>query len=299
MTRIHGLMALALGGALVACTAGTSKFGSGGDGAGAAAGSGTGGLGTGGEGTGGDLFGGALNLGGAGGGGETFVAEVFGHSAGELYKLDPITKQVTSVGPFQGCSSVIDIAIDKDGDIFGTTFSGLYSIDKLTAGCTQISTGSYPNSLSFVPVGTVDASAEALVGYNGGTYVRIDTVSGAVSTIGSIGGGLSSSGDIVSVIGGGTYLTVTGPGCGDCLIRVDPTTGSLQQNYGPIGYSQVFGLAFWGGAAFGFTNAGQLFQIDFNGNTVSTQAIAIPSAPPGLSFWGAGSSTKAPLVPPS
>ena len=55
----------------------------------------------------------------------------------------------------------------------------------------------YPNSLSFVPKGTVDPNVEALVGYNGGTYVRIDTVTGAVTSIGNLGSGYSSSGDIV------------------------------------------------------------------------------------------------------
>ena len=163
----------------------------------------------------------------SGSGGDSFIAEVYGHSPNVFYKLDPLTNSMTEIGPFQGCSNVIDIAINKEHQIYGTTFGGLFAIDKNTAKCTKIADGSYPNSLPFVPEGTVDATSEALVGYQGATYVRISTTDGSVTTIGSIGSGLSSSGDIVSVIGGGTYLTVTGSGCGDCIIEVDPSNGAL------------------------------------------------------------------------
>ena len=60
----------------------------------------------------------------------------------------------------------------------------------------------------------------------------------------------------------------------------------------------MFGIAFWGGTAFGFSNDGDLFAITFGQNSVTTTPIAIPNAPPGLSFWGAGSSTAVPVIPP-
>jgi len=268
-------------------------------GAGGAGGAGEGGAGGGSVGQGGDInLGGGFGSGGGGtGGGQPVEAEVFAHSASTLFKLDPLTKVVTTVGPFNGCNgSVIDIAIDKNGLMFGTTFGGLFRIDKANANCTSISTGSYPNSLSFVPKGTVDSGQEALVGYVGGSYVRIDTTSGAVTTIGALGNGYSSSGDIVSVIGGGTYLTVNGNGCGDCIVEVNPTTGSFVKLIGPLGQSSVFGLAFWGGVAYGFNDGGKLFSIDLS-NGVST-LIPMPNAPSGLSFWGAGSTTAAPIVIP-
>lgn len=246
-------------------------------------------------------LGGGISFGGAGGGTGGVVnevAEVFAHSAYELYKLDPITKAVTTVGTFQGCdfSAVIDIAINKDGAMYATTFGGLYTVDKTTAKCSLIAGGSYPNSLSFVPQGTVDPGAEALVGYQGSTYVRIDLTSGAVTSIGAIGGGYVSSGDIVSVIGGGTYLTVYGNACGDCIIEVDPKSGALKKMIGPLGHGGVYGLAFWGGSAYGFSSFGELFQIDLSNGT--STIIPMPSAPPGLSFNGAGSTTSAPLKPP-
>lgn len=251
-------------------------------------------------GTGGE--GGEINFPMDGGGGAPpqLPGEVFGHSWNTLYKLEPYSKQVEVIGPFQGCSNIIDLAIDKDSKIIGTSYSGLYWIDKTNAKCTLISTGTYPNSLSFVPAGTLDPNDEALVGYQGSSYVRISTTTGQVTQVGgTIGNGYSSSGDIVSVKGGGTYLTVKGNGCGDCLIEVDPKTGALVKNWGPTGYGSVFGIAFWAGSVYGFTDYGQLFELTFlNGQLIVGGEIPIPNAPTNLSFWGAGSTTIAPPEPP-
>lgn len=228
--------------------------------------------------------------------------EVFGQSADTLYKLDPVTKAVSVVGNFQGCGgSIIDIAVDKDGGMVGTTFGGLYKIDKTTAACTHVKDGSYPNSLSFVPAGTLDPLEEALVGFEGSTYVRIfvdGPNAGQKVTIGTLNGGYVSSGDVVSVIGGGTYVTVIGgpENCGDCILEVNPATGAVVKNIGQLGHSAVFGLAFWGGSAYGFDSAGELFSIDLT--TAMTTIIPQPNAPGGLSYYGAGSSTAAPLDPP-
>jgi len=221
---------------------------------------------------------------------------VYAHGPDDLYKVDPNTKAVKLVGPFQGCSSVIDLALDINSNAFVTTFGGLYSLDLKTAKCTEISTGSYPNSLSFVPKGTLDQNKEALVGYEGSTYVRIDEKTGNVTNVGSIGNGYSSSGDIVSVINGGTFLTVNGNNCNDCLLQVDPKTGSMIKNYGSVKHSSVYGLAFWAATLYGFDAAGTLFTINVQNNMLTTKDIMIPNAPPNLVWWGAGSTTAAPVT---
>lgn len=132
------------------------------------------------------------------------TAIVFGESTDTLYKVDPLFKVVTVVGKFDGCTYVTDIALERDSNMFGTTVDGLYKIDPMTAACTLIASGTYPNSLSFVPAGTLDPSAEALVGYIDAQYVRIDLQTGAMKNVGQgLGMGLPSSGDIVSVNGGG------------------------------------------------------------------------------------------------
>lgn len=229
--------------------------------------------------------------------------EVYGQSSDTLYRLDPKTKAVTEIGKFRGCGPVIDIALDESSNLFATSYQALYTVDKATAACSEIAKGAYPNSLSFVPKGTVDANAEALVGYEDATYVRIDTKTGAKTTVGALGGGLRSSGDIVSVKGGKTYLTVKGTGStctsNDCLVEVDPASGAMVKNWGSIEHHNVFGLAFWGGKVYGFDDGGALFEVTFGTSQLTTALIPMPSKPSNLSFWGAGSSTSAPLVEPT
>jgi len=89
---------------------------------------------------------------------------------------------------------------------------------------------------------------------------------------------------------------VVGPGCnaGDCIVEIDPADGTVLQNYGALPYEEVFGLAFWAGRAYGFARQGVLFEIEFNGGSVSTTPIPFPVAPPDLEFFGAGSTTSAP-----
>jgi hypothetical protein len=221
------------------------------------------------------------------------VAAVYANSSDSLYVINPATNAVSLVGAFQGCDFVIDIAVNRTGGVFATTKSALFAVDPQTAVCKYIANGTYPNSLSFVPQGTVNPDHETLVGYNGSSYVRIDPNTGLVQPVGDLGDpSLASSGDLFSLIGGGTYLTVKSEKCSDCLVEVNPATGKLLKQLGPIGaYGNVWGLAFWGGTAYGFTNNGLMFSL----NPATMQTAAIFYNGPKLAFWGAGSSTAAPM----
>ena len=229
-----------------------------------------------------------------------FVTVVYGHSSTTLYALDPLTRQVRTVGNFDCTFDVIDLAIDGAGNAFITSFSGFHRLNLANASCTDITLGNFPNSLSFVPRGTLDPNAEVLVAYNGRFYYRINPVNGVQQQIGQLPSGFESSGDIVSVQDGGTFLTVknmtSNPMCNDCLVQVNPVTGALVRNYGTIPYTDVYGIAYWGGSVYGFTSLGQLFEIAPNGMGIITRPFVIPNAPPGLSFFGAGSSTSVPVV---
>jgi hypothetical protein len=226
---------------------------------------------------------------------------VYGHTSDTLYTFDPKSSTLSMVGTFQNCSQnqvplVIDLAVDEKGNAFVTTFDGFYSLDLTTAQCTLVAKGGYPNSLSFVPKGTLDPNEEALVGYTGATYVRVDTKTGAIQTIGALANGYASSGDVVSVKGGGTFLTVTGNGCADCVLQVDPATGAVVQNYGSLGRGSVFGLGYWAGTLYGFNEAGELFAIT-GGNGVTANTVTI-STNAQVKWWGAGSTTSAPVKDP-
>lgn len=262
-------------------------------------------------------------MGAGGGGGLAAEGEVYGHSDTQLYKLEPISTEVTIVGTFDCVSITLpgsgegmwDIAIDKDGLMMGTlakiegfTQSGaLVGIDKSNAHCWVVATGIYPNSLTFVPAGTLDPSVEALVGYNGAEYLRIDPQSGAQQPIGSLnpnptGQDWESSGDVVSIINDKTYLTVKPAGSGsrysgpDNIVEVDPATGQATTLIGNTTYPKLWGLGYWGGIAYGFSATGQLASIDLT-NGMAT-AIPIADAPPGLAWWGAGVTTAAPVEVP-
>lgn len=223
--------------------------------------------------------------------------EVYGHSDTVLFAVNAGTREVREIGPFQGCTHVADVALDESSNMYASTGAVLWLIENNTARCTKIRDGAFPNSLSFVPAGTLDPAKETLVGFVGGDYVRIDPATGTVTKVGELGGGFESSGDVVSVKGGKTYLTVKGPSCADCLVEIDPTTGAMTKNWGPLGATNVYGLAFWGGELFAFTDGGEVLLVKLDSGAIETTSLPIPNAPPGLAFRGAGSTTIAPAGP--
>jgi hypothetical protein len=310
---------VALGAALGCSASGTTPVGSGGSGgsgAGDSSSSGAGGKTTGAGG------GDPIDAGGTGGASPA-GGEVYGHSDRTLFKLEPVSKTITTIGNFDCVTISIpgsgegmwDIAVDKSGQLYGTSaklqgfsLSGsLVKIDKGNAHCSPIAQGQYPNSLTFVPAGTLDPSVEVLVGFKGAEYIRIDPVTGAQMTIGNLnpnptGKQWESSGDVVSIIGAKTYLTVKPLGSGsgyagsDTIVEIDPLTGQATKLVGDTTYPKLWGLGYWGGTAYGFSATGQLCAIDLTSG--SATGIPLMNIPAGLAFWGAGVTTAAPTMPP-
>jgi hypothetical protein len=224
---------------------------------------------------------------------------VYAHDSATLFKLDPDSLGVTVIGPMTGCSGIVDIAVNADGQIFGSGSadggSGIVAIDPDTGACSLHVEGGFSNALSFVPVGVLHPSKEMLVSYGDADgqyqYVSIDPDTGDVQGIGLPPNGYGSSGDIVSVEGGGTYWSAYGP-CSDCLVELNPATGALVRDWGAIGAGNVWGLAYWGGVVYGFTASGQIVRITFADDSISSEVVATTA----YSFYGAGSSTTAPIV---
>ena len=218
------------------------------------------------------------------------VEDIFVHTGQTLFKLDLESFAIAKVADFSGCSgSVIDIAASSDGTLFAASSGGLFRVQPSDGTCTSVASGSYPNSLCMVPKGVLDADSEVLVGFVGSVYVQIDRDNGAFTILGNLGSAeLTSSGDMIALpAGGAAYLTVTGPGCADCLVEIDPKTGAIVNMVGPLGYEFVYGLASSQGRAFGFTSAGEAFRVDVTSG--ETTPIVIPNPPPGISFFGAAS----------
>jgi hypothetical protein len=256
--------------------------------------------------------------------------EVYAHSAHTLYHFDPTSGAFRVVGDFSCLvfddipnAGMIDIAINRDGAMLGTAVQSdhglptgkVVSIDKANAQCTFLGSGSFPNSLTFVPVGTASGTEEVLVGYraeqsgrdrSADRYVRIDPQSGTVSALGYLTAPAVqipewvSSGDIVSITGAGTYVTVVpGDGSsdagGDRIAEVDPRDGRIKRIIGATGTSRLYGLGYWGGVAYGFSEAGMLVRIDLGDGSGTPVPIAnVPSS--GLAFLGAGTTTIAPIT---
>jgi len=236
----------------------------------------------------------------------------FAHTQDTLFALDPNSRKATSVGKFKcltGTDRVVDIAVDAKGKVFATTDTHFISVDPKTADCTVVGTAptfEYPNSLSFVPAGTIDPTNEVLVGYGyhkvedlRDNYVEINTVTGQMSFVGTLNPASAtvryeSSGDLISLANDGNkaYLTVK-PVLGgtDKLAEIDPKTGKIVRIVGDTGKSRLYGLAYWSGTAYGFSGDGNAYAIDMQTGVAVHAAMA---GGEGKIWFGAGVSTRAP-----
>jgi hypothetical protein len=222
------------------------------------------------------------------------VAAVYAHSASVLYKVDPDSLAVTMVGPFQwstGSDQMTDIAIDKDGNMIGISFTRVYAVNKTTAQASYLADLDQDfNGLSFVPVDSLDPTSEErlVAAANSGAVYEVDPSTGASTPIGDYGGIYGSSGDIVSVRGFGTVATITGAAAQDSLARLDAAFAATP--VGNTGHQQIWGLGFWKDKVFGFTETGTFVLINPN-----TGAATIASTN-GVLWWGAAVTTSAPVV---
>lgn len=228
-------------------------------------------------------------------------AAVYAHSSSTLYRVDPDTFEVSMVAPFGWPSfadQMTDIAIDKDGRMIGVSFTSVYEIDPDTAQATLLSdalAGEF-NGLSFVPAGQVGfpEGPDVLVGSRGtdGAIFSIDPSTGAATPIGSMGGDWVSSGDLVSISGFGTVATLTTYGAlgPDVLAELAPQTFAATPIGSNTGYADLWGIGFWKGKVFGFSQDGTFVLVDTTTGVATVQEVS------GVSWWGAAVTTAAPIV---
>lgn len=224
----------------------------------------------------------------AGDGGTGVDGTIYAHSSTDLYVVSPNGWTVTRVGAFANGDEITDIAVTPNGNLYGISYTTLYSINKQTAKATAVGpvSGSSNNGMTFIARGDLLAADTA------GDVKRINPASGTVTAVGNFGSSLSSSGDLVGVSNGTLYgvsSTTSGGGSAssnNVLIRVDTNTG-VATDVGPIGFGDVWGLAYVNAKVIGFTTAGKIIQIDpatGAGTLLATRSVV---------FWGAGMS---PLV---
>ena len=168
--------------------------------------------------------------------------------------------ETTSGGALDG--SMVDIAIDLTGNMYGTTFGTLYRIDPSNARVREI--GPTDDSL----IGLTCLSDGRLVGAGAGVYF-VDTTTAALTTI-VAAGRFATSGDIVGLPDGNLYWTVA---LGDDhLIVLDPSTGRTVDR-GSTDISAVYGLAWYDDVLWGFTSGGLGARIDALDATSTTVRI--------------------------
>lgn len=221
---------------------------------------------------------------------------VYAHTSLELFRVDPRSLTVRSVGEFSFSDderdhAMTDIAVNAAGEVWGVTFDAIYRIDATTARCTLVAPleGQY-NGLTFVPAGVLNPDREVLVAVEGGgTYYVVNTADGRVTRLGALGG-YRSSGDLVSVANAETWAVVKVDG-DDQLARVDLRRG-VTALIGPTGVSDLWGIGYWRGRLYGFAQGGAFVTID------PATGRATEVARTGNPWWGAGVTTLAPTAPP-
>lgn len=244
---------------------------------------------------------------------------VYAHTAKSLYLFDPLAKTLTKRGDFTciGSSSMIDIAVNAEGEVYGTTFTSFVKINPEDATCTIIRDElSFPNSLGFVPKGTIDDNVEALVGYmpgefSGSTdYVRVDLTTGITSKIGSLNRPgapvmFKSSGDIIAMSRNGNraFLTITrlfAPETGtnnDFLAEINPKTGEIEATFGEMAFNRLYGFGQWAGTGWAFSETGDIIQINLDNGEASLFQNAKDEDGGVLQWFGAGVTTASPTKP--
>jgi hypothetical protein len=225
---------------------------------------------------------------------QTFV---YAHTSAVLYKVDPDTLAVSLVGPFSfptGNDQITDIAIDKAGTMIGVSFGSVYRIDPSNATGTRLTTGlagSF-NGLSFVPAEQIGQTGDdILVGTRNadGAVFRVDPMTGQTTQIGNMGS-FSSSGDLVSVAQLGTLQTADNGFGADRLVSLAPNSFTATAIGTDIGFSEIWGVAFWKDKIFGFTSGGQFITID------PATGVGTLVQGNGPAWWGASVTTLAPVV---
>ena len=227
---------------------------------------------------------------------------VYAHTADSLYAIDPRSFTVTRVGDFiwpDGPSQMTDLAINATGEAWGITFTSLYRVDLATARCTFVApfAGAQFNGLSFIPGGELEPGEVLVAANRDGAYVRVDPATGVIRQLGLYGADTGSSGDLVSVAGGGTFATIVdlnvGPGEEpvEYLARIDPTNGRATR-IGPTGVTRTWGVGYWRSRVYGFTEGGAVVTLDI------TTGRATEVARNNVAWWGAAVTTIAPVAPP-
>jgi hypothetical protein len=187
-------------------------------------------------------------------------------SAGNLATVDVTTGAVSAIGNMGVVMT--DIAFDPSGNLYGMSFTGLYSINATNA------------SVSFIGSHGISGGNALVFGSNGTLYgagntttslFTINPLTGASTSLGNMG--FASGGDL-AFNGGDLYLASSG----SQLIHINLGSIGSTASVGSFGVANVFGLA--------TGDNGALYAVA--GTTIYTVNTATGAASNPVSYGGQG-----------
>jgi len=193
---------------------------------------------------------------------DTRSASQLGASSSFISTFDGLSGQVGTIDPsakftqIASTFSFSDIAVSKDGTIFGITPTQLFKIDPvsgLTSFVGGLPAGVNMNALEFandVLYGAGDSNLYAINTTNAGLYL----IANLEST------GFNSSGDLAFDAPNNRFLATSKGATSDSLYAVSLTGQAAK--IGDIGFSNILALMFEGEKLFGFTADGARIAID-------------------------------------
>ncbi|MBD1830976.1 hypothetical protein NDI47_16970 [Microcoleus vaginatus GB1-A2] len=193
---------------------------------------------------------------------DTRSASQLGASSSFISTFDGLRGQVGTIDPsakftqIASTFSFSDIAVSKDGTIFGITPTQLFKIDPVSA------LTSYVGDLGagVVNINALEFANDVLYAAGNSNLYTINTSNGAASFAANLGPGFTSSGDLVFDAANNRFLATSRGDTSDSLFAVS-LTGQASK-IGDIGINNVWGLLFEGEKLFGFTADGVRIAIN-------------------------------------
>ena len=261
---------------------------------------------------------------------------VYAQTSTKLFSFNINSEQLWMIGnfvnannPSQNITQVTDIALDRYGVLYAITFSKIYTCHPQTAKCTFLANlPSSFNGLTLIPMSNVtedlgcppnqgaawinngwgcipggSSFQDIIVGISGsGAWYWLEVNGQDVTShpMGGYGSLYSSSGDVFSIEGVGTYAAVNveadAPPTVDMLLKVNASDGSVIEEISYFEmevpgsstqtYSGLYGMAGWFGDALAFNSGGEILRMNLN--TGELQLVLDTNN----AWWGAGVRTR-------
>jgi|GEM_PF-2127205 len=193
---------------------------------------------------------------------DTRSASQLGASSSFISTFDGLSGQVGTIDPsakftqIASTFSFSDIAVSKDGTIFGITPTQLFKIDPVSGLSSFV--GGLPVGVN---INALEFANDVLYGAGDSNLYAINTANAGVYLIANLEStGFNSSGDLAFDAPNNRFLATSKGVTSDSLYAVSLTSQAAK--IGDIGFSNILALMFEGEKLFGFTADGARIAID-------------------------------------